>query len=324
VSQERLLKLLEGFGKGKIGMDCSMIPSKRYKDLYQISTTDFFFPLVDDPYLMGRIACCNVLSDLYAEGVEHCDNMLMLLSTCRGMTLEENDIVMKLVIKGFNECALEAETEVTGGQTVQNEWMIIGGVAISLCKEEDMIRPVNAKDGDVIILTKPLGTQIAGNAHEWLYKEGMGHRLDGVVTKEEILVAYDHACKSMSTLNKESARLMKKHKAHCATDITGFGITGHAVNLAGNQLENVDFEIHTLPIIKNMAKVDKHVNIWKLEKGYSSETSGGLFICLDKENVEGFCKDFEESYGYQCWIIGNVVKGTKTAKIIEDYKIIEV
>jgi len=305
-------------------MDSSIVPSKKFKDIFQVSTTDFFFPLVDDPYLMGRITLCNVMSDLYAMGVTYCDNVLMLLSNCRGMTPEENDIIMKMVIKGFNDAAQEAETEVTGGQTVQNEWMIIGGVAMALCKEEDMIRPINAQEGDVIILTKPLGTQICVNAHEWLFKEQRWDKIKDIITVEEVEESYEIASNYMSTLNKEAAKLMHKYDAHCATDITGFGILGHANNLAGNQKREVDIEIHTLPIIKNMAKIDQRVNIWRLEKGFSSETSGGLFICLSKENAEKFCVEFEQITKKPCWIVGNVVKGSKKARIVDNYKVVEV
>lgn len=305
-------------------MDSSIVPSKKFKDIYQVSTTDFFFPLVDDPYVMGKIACCNVLSDMYAMGVCYCDNLLMLLSSCRGMTQQENDVVMKLVMKGFNDTAKEAETEVTGGQTVQNEWMIIGGVAMSLCKEEDMIRPIHAKEGDVIILTKPLGTQVSVNCHEWLFKEERWNKVKEIITKEQVLESYEIAYEHMSTLNKEGAKLMHKYKAHAATDITGFGILGHARNLAGNQIEQVDIEIHTLPIIKNMAKVDQFLKMFKLEQGFSSETSGGLFICLPKENAKDFCEEYEKIMKKPCWIVGNVIKGTKTARIIDNYKVIEV
>jgi selenide,water dikinase len=79
IPQKELLKLLEGVGSG-IGMDCSVTPSHKYPDLFVVSTTDFFFPLVEDPYEQGRIACCNVLSDMYAMGIDEIDNVLMLLA----------------------------------------------------------------------------------------------------------------------------------------------------------------------------------------------------------------------------------------------------
>jgi len=277
-------------------MDCSIQSSKKYSDLFQVSTTDFFFPLINNPFLMGKIACANVLSDMYALGVRYIDNMLMLLSSSRLMSKIENDIVLRLIIEGFNEQASIAETEVTGGQTVQNEWLLIGGVAMSLCKEEEFIRPENAKEGDVIVLTKPLGTQVSVNLYEWLLtdKEKFDN-INDIISEEEIIEAYCKATNYMVHLNKVAAELMHKYNSNGATDITGFGIHGHANNLALNQKNNVNFEIHTLPIIKNMKKVEEKLNNkFKLFEGKSSETSGGLFIILPKENANKFCEDIEK------------------------------
>jgi len=158
--------LLEGVGSG-IGMDCSVIPSKKYKDLFVVSTTDFFYPLVEDPYTQGKIAAANVLSDMYALGVVDVDNLLMLLASSLNIkNLDDRNIVTKYMIKGFDDQCKMADTQVSGGQTVMNPWPIIGGVANSICKMQDIIMPVNAVVGDVIVLTKPLGTQVAVNAKQ--------------------------------------------------------------------------------------------------------------------------------------------------------------
>ncbi len=104
-----------------------------------MQTTDFFYPLVDDPYLQGKIACANVLSDLYAMGVSDCDNMLMLLGVSSDMTAKEREVVTSLMIKGFNDLAKEAGTSVNGGQSVINPWYIIGGVATSIVSSDEFI-----------------------------------------------------------------------------------------------------------------------------------------------------------------------------------------
>lgn len=83
-----------------IGLDCSVIPL-RHGGLCMVQTTDFFYPIVDDPYMMGKIACANVLSDLYAMGVTECDNMLMLLAVSTKMTEKERDVVIPLIMRGF-------------------------------------------------------------------------------------------------------------------------------------------------------------------------------------------------------------------------------
>jgi len=240
---------LEGVGDDSIGMDCSIQPLRN--EMFLISTTDFFFPLVDDPYIQGKIGACNVLSDIYALGVVNCDNMLMILAACSTMNDSERDAVTRKMILGFNDIAREAGTEIRGGQTVINPSPIIGGVAMACCSKDEFIYHDNAEIGDVIVLTKPLGTQIAVNLNEWI-QDGSEYwdRVKDIITPDEVSVAYQCSVKSMTRLNRNAARLMHKYGAHGATDITGFGIVGHASNLAAHQHKKIDIEIHTLPIIK--------------------------------------------------------------------------
>lgn len=118
---------------------------------------------------------------------------------------------------------------------------------------------------------------------------------------------------------------MHKYNAHGATDVTGFGILGHASNLAKNQKNEVSFVIHNLPVISKMASVDKACGSrFRLMQGYCAETSGGLLICLPREQATAFCKDIEKQEGYQAWIIGIVEKGNRTARIIDKPRVIEV
>lgn len=144
VPQEQLRKFLSGLGvengEGQIGigLDSCVLPT-RHKGLSLVQTTDFFYPLVDDPYMQGKIACANVLSDLYAMGVSDCDNMLMILGVSTKMDAKEREISTSLVIKGFNDLAKDAGTTVNGGQSVLNPWYIIGGVATSVASSSDFI-----------------------------------------------------------------------------------------------------------------------------------------------------------------------------------------
>lgn len=114
----------KGTADGRIALDCSI--RKTRQGQYVVSTTDFFFPLVDSPYLQGRIGAANVLSDLYAEGVDRCDFVLMLLAASRDMSKTERTISTNLMVRGFRDACTEAGTIVTGGQTVLNPWPIIG------------------------------------------------------------------------------------------------------------------------------------------------------------------------------------------------------
>uniref|UniRef100_A0A2P2I4T8 Selenide, water dikinase-like n=1 Tax=Hirondellea gigas TaxID=1518452 RepID=A0A2P2I4T8_9CRUS len=307
-----------------IGMDACVTPL-RHGGLSMVQTTDFFYPLVDDPYMQGKIACANVLSDLYAMGVTECDNMLMLLCVSTKMTEKERDIVVPLMLRGFRDAASEADTAVNGGQTVMNPWCTIGGVATSICQPNEFIIPDSAVVGDVLVLTKPLGTQVAVNAHQWLDQPERWNRIKLVVAEEDVRKAYQRAMNSMARLNRKAAMLMHKYNAHGATDVTGFGLLGHAQNLAKNQKNEVSFIIHNLPIVAKMAAVAKACgNMFHLLQGSSAETSGGLLICLPREQAAAYCKDIEKQEGYQAWIIGIVEKGNRTARIIDKPRVIEV
>ncbi|KAG6622685.1 Selenide, water diKinase [Phytophthora cinnamomi] len=307
------------------GMDSSVVKIAHGQDLYLVSTTDFFFPSVEDPYVQGQIACANVLSDVYAMGVTEVDTMLMILGVCRDMSDKQRDVVTTQMIRGFNDLARRAHTNVTGGQTVMNPWPIVGGVAMSVRSESQIIRPENAVVGDVIILTKPLGTQVAVNLFQWKKKPERWQRVDKVVALEDADVAFRMASESMSRLNLNAAKMMHKYGAHSATDVTGFGILAHARNQAKSQLGDVSFELHTLPIIKNMVKVNETVgNSFKLLDGFAAETSGGLLLCLPAKNADAFIKELRELDGKPAWVVGRVVEGSKDAHIVPNPTILEI
>lgn len=306
-------------------MDCSIEQHKVYPEFFTLSTTDFFFPLIDDPYLQGKVACANVLSDMYSLGIDRCDSMLMLLGGSLQMTPDERHVIMKQMIRGFSDLAVEAGTKVSGGQTVLNEWPLIGGVAMTMAKEQEFIRPENIVPGDVFVLTKPLGTQVSVNLREWTEEPERWKKVEDVITVEEVRRAYFISIESMSRLNRNGARLMQKYHAHGSTDITGFGILGHASNLAKNQKADIDIILHTLPIIRSMVAVDKKVNIFRLLQGFSAETSGGLFVGLPSmEAAQQFVEEISRLDGQPAWIVGVATAGSGVAKIAEDVQIIEV
>jgi selenide,water dikinase len=315
-----------GTANGRIALDCSV--RKTRQGHYTISTTDFFFPLVDSPYLQGRIGAANVLSDLYAEGVEYCDFVLMLLAACREMPEDQRNICTKEMIRGFRDACDEAETAITGGQTVLNPWPIIGGVATSVVAEGEFVPSDGAKVGHAVVLTKPLGTQVAVNVQQWRKKNNRLWKecVEKKVATEEVAEEMMHrAVVSMGRLNRNGGRLMRKHGASACTDVTGFGILGHAQNLSENQVAEAGIEIHTLPCIAGTAAVNDAVFDFRLGVGYSAETSGGLMICLPEENAEAYCKELEELDGYPAWVIGRVVESLKReSRVLDGVKVLEV
>lgn len=235
------------------------------------------------------------------------------------------------MLEGMREAAEEAGTAVSGGQTVMNPWLSVGGVATSICRPDEYILPDSALVGDVLVLTKPLGTQIAVNAHCWLEEPELWARIQTVVTEEEVRKAYSRAVDSMTKLNRTAAILMHKYGAHGATDVSKFGLLGHAATLARSQVNEVSFVIHNLPVIAKMEKVasicetNKSIGLsYGLLQGQASEVSGGLLICLPREQAAAYCKDMERLEGSQSWIIGIVEKGDRSARVIDKPRVIEV
>eukprot|EP00755_Sulcionema_specki_P028142 Sspe_Gene.89261::Locus_61062_Transcript_6_10_Confidence_0.208_Length_2237::g.89261::m.89261/K01008/selD, SEPHS; selenide, water dikinase len=313
-------------------MDCSIVPLKNIRNAYMISTIDFFYPLVEDPYVQGQIGCANVLSDMYSMGIDQVDNMLMVLGASKDMQENDRWIVTQEMMRGFNDLAQAAGTFVTGGQSVINPWPIIGGVAMSALMKDSFIDPVNLVAGDVLVLTKPLGTQVAVNLKQCYGTKKDDHplysKVKDTLTDAQVLQAYGTAVCSMKHLNRTGAKLMKKYKAHAATDITGFGILGHAQNLALAQKSMVDIEINTLPIIRHMADVDRMTKMFGLLEGSSAETSGGLLVGLpSKEAAEGFIADLIKEDHTQAWVVGKVVHAenpTNRAYLKDDLTVVDV
>lgn len=181
--------------------------------------------------------------------------------------------------------------------------------------------------GDVLVLTKPLGTQIALLAYQWLSVDNpeRWNRIKLVVNDEDVHKAYLRSLDSMARLNVVAANLMHKFKAHAATDIGGFGLLGHADHLAKQQKNEVSFVLHNLPVINKLHAVSKTCgNLFSLFQGTCPETSGGLLIVLPREQAAAFCKEIEKQEGYPAWIVGIVEKGDRSARIIDKPRIIDV
>lgn len=184
---------------------------------------------------------------------------------------------------------------------------------------------MNAQVGDVIILTKALGTQVAVNLFQWRKKPERWQRVAHLVTERDAKQAFGMASESMSRLNLNAARLMHKYGAHSATDVTGFGILAHARNQARSQTREVDFEIHTLPIIENMVAVNAEIgNSFKLLDGFAAETSGGLLLCLPAEHADAYIAELRALDGKPAWVVGRVIEGTRDARIVPEPTIIHV
>lgn len=274
---------------------------------------------------MGRIAFANVVSDIYSCGVEEIDELKIILSIPEELNDDEKQQVADDIVSGFRESSKLIKCRLTIERININPWCMIGGIASSVCKKDEIVFPTKAAAGDILILTKPLGVQLATNAPIWMAEDNENwKKLSQNLSVEDVQEAYQKAVKSMTTLNHIGAKLMQKYKAHCCTDITGFGLVGHCENLLLFQENNVDFVLTHMPIIKHVKKMSEILNRQqKMLTGRMVETSGGLLIAIPSENAENYCKDFLDICGDECWIVGRVISGNKKV-ILENIELIEV
>lgn len=237
----------------------------------------------------------------------------MILGVSTQMRENEREAITREMMKGFNDKAVEAGTNVTGGQSVMNPWPMIGGTAISVVKKDQVIMPNNANEGDLIILTKPLGTQCVVNAMQWLVEaDEKWNKIREFMTEEELWDAFELAEKSMSRLNRKGAELMIKYKVGACTDVTGFGIKGHAENLSKAQKKLLKFKINKMPIFNKMDLINSKIKNFKLADGYSPETSGGLMLTINRDSAENYVEEMRAN-GQWAWIVGEVERNETQA-----------
>jgi len=309
-------------------MDSCVTKLRHGDDLFMLQSMDFALPVVDDPYLQGRIACAHVLNNLYATGADVVDHVGLLFAVPLRMTEKERRVVFTRLMRGFVHAGREAGARVQGGQMLHNPWLAIGGMASTIASRRADLIPLDAAiPGDVLVLTKPLGTRVALTTYSWMDRSrDRLARVRAIINDDEVAKAFEKAVSVMTRLNKTAASLMRKFRAHAATDVAGYGILGHAQSLARAQRFPVTMTIHNLPIIAKMAAVSRACGgVFGVTTGKSGETSGGLLIAIGREDAAAFCKEIERvEPGCPAWIVGVVEKGDGTARVIDRPRIIEV
>jgi selenide,water dikinase len=178
------------------------------EDRALVATTDFFTPIVDDPYDFGRIAAANALSDIYAMGARPLF-ALNVVAFPREL-LDQN--ILSEILRGGSEIALEAGIAIIGGHSIDDKEPKYGLCVIGEIDPRLVKRNTGAQPGDLLVLTKPIGTGVIATA---LKKDQ---------APAEVIRA---AVRSMTTLNRPAAEAMLRVGAHAATDVTGFGLIGH-------------------------------------------------------------------------------------------------
>lgn len=229
-----LAKMLEGFKSHSdprliVGYDKSDDASVFVIDenTALIQTTDFFPPIVDDPYLYGKIAATNALSDIYAMGGEP---KLALNIMCAAEGMADNTI--RDILRGGYDAAYDAGAIITGGHTIKGAEPIYGLAVSGFVHPEKVLTNSNAKPGDVLILTKPLGVGIITT----------GAKADMV--NEDVM---DRIYAQMATLNKAARDIMVQYHVHSCTDVTGFGLMGHSFEMAQGSGCSVHIKVDDIP-----------------------------------------------------------------------------
>ncbi|XP_034655983.1 inactive selenide, water dikinase-like protein [Drosophila subobscura] len=286
-------------------------------------TIECRYPIIDDPYAMGMIICAEAVGDFYAMGITECEDMMLLICLPTRMTASEINVVVPLMEKGFNEC-FHGTTgpPMNWSRYTYSNCFMAGGMASAYWSKRHQLERGNAVDGDVLVLTKPLGTQVVIDAFGCIGQPERWGRYKQLVSENDVRAAYQQAVKSMCHPNRRASRLMHLHQAHGAIAVSGKGLLAHAKALALVQKQPVSFVIHTLPVFDKSAAICGRNS--RLRRGLSAETSGGLLICMPRVEAVFFCKFLVAEDGHPAWIIGTVQSGNREVTINKNVGIIEV
>ncbi len=279
-----------------------------------LNTLDFFTPMVDEPEVQGRITASNVTSDIYALGVTDIISVLSIMAYPENMP----DELAVGMLKGFGDFCREMGAPVVGGHTIRNPWPIIGGAATGIGEIEKIVYTRGTQVGDRLFLTKPLGIAPAMAAYR-LRKEEEGKELLEGVSDELVEAAIKKAIEGMTASNKPVAEAMQNVPVHAATDVTGFGLKGHAANMA--VLGKVDIVIDRLPVIAG-TPVLAEIFGYPLAQGETKETAGGMLIAVAKENADDLLSGLDKRK-VRHFEVGCVNEGSGNVNVLGNAKIIE-
>lgn len=284
-----------------------------------IQTLDFFTPIVDDPYMFGQIAAANSLSDVYAMGGKP---ILALNIVCFPDCLDPS--VLKEIMRGGADKVKEAGALLVGGHSVSDDEPKYGLSVTGEVHPDKVLANVGAKPGDVLVLTKPIGTGILNTA----LKAQM-------LTEEQI----ERVTFTMCNLNKVAAEPLHDVKVNACTDITGFGLGGHAYEMANGSDVTIVIHSDALKILDGAIEYAKmgfipggtyrnydyikdkvlfeDVEEYMKDIIFDPQTSGGLLISLPEEEAVKIMKYYEEHLETEFSIVGEVIEKQNHAIIIE-------
>jgi len=278
-----------------------------------IQTLDFFTPIVDDPYLFGQIAAANSLSDVYAMGGKPLTAMnIVTFPVCR---LDAE--VLLAILSGGQQKIAEAGAVMVGGHTIDDDEPKYGLSVTGTVHPSRILTNAGAQVGDALILTKAIGTGVLYTA---LRAELFA---DGVTA----------AAQSMAQLNRYAAEVMEKYTVHSCTDITGFGLLGHAYEMSSASGVELQIDSGAIPLLPDAAAAatmglvpagayanreylkliffDSGVPVNIQDLLFDPQTSGGLLISLPSEQAESIVQEMKSAGVAAATCIGRVVKKGK-------------
>ncbi|MCX6255693.1 MAG: selenide, water dikinase SelD [Bacteroidia bacterium] len=281
-------------------------------ELALVLTTDFFPPVCSDPYEFGQIAAANSISDVYAMGGDPVLALNIMMFPAAKLPME----VYADILKGGFDKATEAGVRIIGGHTIDDFPPKYGLAVVGYIHPDKIITNAGARPGDSLILTKPIGTGII------LAGQRLGMTSDNDVTEAKRL---------MMILNKSGAEVMKKYNIRGATDITGFGLAGHALKMAKASRVSLHINMKKVPLIGDAYKlIDEGCipgasfsNLEFAEKNtdfapgldynlkmiaFDAQTSGGLLFCTPSDNEIKILADLKDAGLRDANVIGYITE----------------
>lgn len=276
-----------------------------------VFTTDFFTPVVDDARDFGRIAAANAVSDVYAMGGRPLIGVNIVCFPDGDLSPE----LLAEILLGGREKMDEAGAAVVGGHSVSDRELKFGLAVIGTVSPDRLVQNSGAVEGDVLLLTKPIGTGVMTTALKNEALDGEGLALVTAV---------------MAELNRSASVAMVEAQADAATDVTGFGLLGHAVGMAEAGGVTLEIDVESVPLIEGameslragyragglfsnhhyyskFTRVKSRADAFLLELLNDPQTSGGLLVALPGERVDAFEAAYSRAGGQRYWLIGSVL-----------------
>jgi selenide,water dikinase len=280
-------------------------------DIALVQTVDFFTPIVDDPFTFGQIAAANALSDVYAMGGVPLTAMNLAAFPTKTLPVS---ILREILLGGLSKLT-EAGVALVGGHTVEDPEIKYGLSVTGTVHPDRILANAGARPGDRLVLTKPLGTGILSTA----LKAGMASEeaVKGMVA-------------AMASLNRRAADRMARFDVHACTDITGFGLLGHSLEMASASGVGIVFRAGAVPLLPSAlnyagmglvpagayanrdyfsCRVDMDPRVPPLltDLLYDPQTSGGLLICLPSDRAEELAAALREDGVADSTVVGDVI-----------------